>query len=131
VTENRLSITISAEELRLLDDADAPQSQPGADKGQTTNQSETAKAPAAPAAGVVMPLEVSPKDNGAAPETPQQRLGIALSDQDPEIVRLFLLNRKVCADGLIGSVPDDYAIRALEHLLRFRERLAQFSKEPF
>ena len=46
-------------------------------------------------------------------------------------MRLFLLNRKVCADGLIGSVPDDYAIRALEHLLRFRERLAQFSKEPF
>jgi hypothetical protein len=115
----------------LLGDSDTPESQPGAGEAQTTNQSETAKAPAAPAVGVVMPLEVSPKDNGAAPETPQQCLAIALSDEDPEIVRLFLLNRKVCVDGLIGSVPDDYATRALEHLPRFRERLAQFSKQPF
>ena len=115
----------------LLGDAEAQESQPGAGKGQTTNESETAKARPAPAAGVVMPLGVSPKDNGAAPETPQQRLAIALSDQDPEIVRLFLLNRKVCVDGLIQSVPDDYATRALDHLPRFRERLSQFSKEPF
>jgi hypothetical protein len=91
------------------------------------NRPETAKAPA----GVVTPPEASPQDNGAATESPQQRLAAALSGEDPEIVRLFLLNRKVCADGLIGSVPDDYATRALEHLPRFRERLAQFSKQPF
>jgi len=114
----------------LLGDADVPGNQSDPGKEQAQEQPEPAQTVSSPATGVPAP-EASPGDNGATPETPQQRLAIALSDQDPEIVRLFLLNRKVCADGLIGSVPDDYAIRALEHLLRFRERLAQFSKEPF
>jgi hypothetical protein len=104
----------------LLGDTLAPQSHPETGKGQR------AKAPT----GVIVPEFCLP-DNGEASATPQQRLAQALSDQDPETVRLFLLKRKLCGDGLIQSVPDDYATRALEHLPQFRERLAQFSKSPF
>jgi GTPase SAR1 family protein len=73
-------------------------------------------------------------DDGAAngnAETPQQRLAAALNGEDQELLRLFLLNRKVCSDGLIQSVPEDYANRALENLSRFRERLAKFATQPF
>jgi hypothetical protein len=115
----------------LLGDADSePESQPEPGKGGAAKQPEPVQAASSPAGVVTLP-EASPQDNGAATESPQQRLAAALIGEDPEIVCLFLLNRKVCADGLIGSVPDDYAIRALEHLPRFRERLAQFSKQPF
>jgi AAA domain len=108
----------------LLGDADAPESQPESGKGQAHGEPVQATSP--PRTGIT--VELSAGDNG---ETPQQRMAAALSDEDPELVRLFLLNRKVCDDGLVQSVPDDYAIRALEHLPRFRERLAQFSNEPF
>jgi AAA domain len=113
----------------LLGDTDASDSQPEPSEGQLAKQSKPRAAAVVPAAGVVVPLEISPQDNGA--ETPQQRLAAALNDVDAELVRLFLLNRKVCADGLIQSVPDDYANRALAHLPRFRERLTKFEKEPF
>jgi hypothetical protein len=116
----------------LLGDLDAPESRQAPGKEQAPKQAEPLQAASSPTTGVtVPPPDLSPRDNGAATATPQQRLATALSDEDPEIVRLFLLNRKICADGLIQSVPDDYATRALEHLSRFRERLTQFSKEPF
>ena len=104
----------------LLGDTDAPESQPENAKGQ----------PAPPPVGTIVP-GFSPHDNGAASATPQQRLAQALNDQDPDAIRLFLLNRKVCSDGSLESVPDDYAIRALEHLPHFKERLAKFAKRPF
>jgi hypothetical protein len=116
----------------LLGDLDAPESRQAPGKEQAPKQAEPVQAASSPTTGVtVPPPDLSPRDNGMATATPQQRLATALSDGDPEIVRLFLLNRKICADGLIQSVPDDYATRALEHLPRFRERLTQFSKEPF
>jgi hypothetical protein len=76
----------------------------------------------------------SESDAGAAAVdtgTPQQRLAAALNGEDSEVVRLFLLNRKICTDGQIASIPEDYALRVLENLPRFRERLAKFSAQPF
>ena len=105
----------------LLGDTLSPESQPENVRGQ----------PAPSLVGVIVPELPMPQDDGATSATPQQRLAQVLHDQDPEAVRLFLLNRKVCTDGRLESVPDDYAIRALEHLPRFKERLTKFVKEPF
>ena len=105
----------------LLGDTLSPESQPENVRGQ----------PAPSPVGVIVPELSMPQDDGATSATPQQRLAQVLHDQDPEAVRLFLLNRKVCTDGRLESAPDDYAIRALEHLPRFKERLTKFVKEPF
>lgn len=61
----------------------------------------------------------------------QQQLGEALADSDPEVLRLFLLNRKISPDGTIAGVPEDYAAKALSHLPKFKATLEQFAKEPF
>jgi hypothetical protein len=107
---------------------------------------ETAKHPestASPEKGVTASRQSPEQDNGeptpdrdegaatADAETPQGRLGAALKDEDPELVRDFLVSRKVCTDGLIASVPEDYASRTLENLPRFRQRLAKFATQPF
>jgi hypothetical protein len=92
----------------LLGDSDASQSQPEPSKGQPAKQSKQSKAPTPPApeSGVVVPLEISDNgDNGEEAGTPQERLAIALNDVEPELIRLFLVNRKVCADGLIHRFP--------------------------
>jgi hypothetical protein len=110
--------------LPLFGNSDVSGSLPGAGQGHQDKQPEATHDAPGQYNGVV----------GAAnanAETPQQRLAAALKDEDPELVRLFLSNRKVCADGSIQSVPEDYALRALENLSRFRERLAKFAKEPY
>src|SRR5262249_15587234 len=60
----------------------------------------------------------------------REQLAAALTDIDPEILRLFLLNRKIC-DGSVANVPDQYAQKVLSHLPKFRQTLEQFAKEPF
>ena len=89
----------------LLDCSDAPQSQPD----------------------TVTSREIAPHTS-AIPV--QQQLADALADTDPEVLRLFLLNRKI-SDGTIANVPADYAAKALSHLAKFRATLEQFAKEPF
>jgi len=110
--------------LPLFGGFDASQSQPEASKGQLNQQPESS-------ADVSLDGEMEIGAANADAETLQERLAAALNGEDPELVRLFLLNRKVCADGLIESVPDDYALRVLEHLSQFRERLAKFATQPF
>jgi AAA domain-containing protein len=90
----------------LLDCADAPQ-----------NRSETGAT-----------LKTAPLNTTISV---QQQLADALADSDPEVLRLFLLNRKICPDGMLASVPDDYATKALEHLPKFKATVEQFAKEPF
>jgi hypothetical protein len=89
----------------LLAGSDAPQSQP---KGGTA------------------PLAAPPSSNISV----QQQLADALADTDPEVLRLFLLNRKI-SDGTVANVPDDYATKVLSHLPRFKATLEKFAREPF
>jgi hypothetical protein len=112
----------------LFGNSDVSRSLPEAGKGHPDKQPEaTGEAPG-------QDNGVRGVDDGAVnanAETPQQRLAAALNGEDPELIRLFLLNRKVCSDGLIQSAPEDYANRALGNLPRFRERLAKFATQPF
>jgi hypothetical protein len=72
----------------------------------------------------------APQNPEAAPIPVQQQLADALADTDPEVLRLFLLNRKI-SDGTIANVSDDYASKVLAHLPKFRATLEQFAKEPY
>jgi hypothetical protein len=78
-----------------------------------------------PEAGTA-PLAAPPSSNISV----QQQLADALTDTDPEVLRLFLLNRKI-SDGTIANVPDDYATKVLSHLPKFKATLEKFAKEPF
>jgi hypothetical protein len=69
--------------------------------------------------------------NGATTEQLHTHVAAALAEIDPELLSLFLRNRKVCQDGLIQSIPDDYAQKILAQPERFRDRVAKFQKEPF
>jgi|SRR6516225_354404 hypothetical protein len=91
--------------VSLLVTSEAPQSQPGAGTVPET----------APISSTI-PV--------------QQQLADALADIDPEVLRLFLLNRKI-SDGTLGNVPDDYATKVLSHLPMFKAILEKFAKEPF
>jgi RecA/RadA recombinase len=62
--------------------------------------------------------------------TVQEQLADAIKDVDPEVVKLFLIQRKA-STGSILEVSDEYAEKALLHTDKFRETLAKFAKEPF
>jgi Protein of unknown function (DUF3987) len=110
--------------IPLFGNSNVSGSLPGAGQGHQDKQPEATRDAPGQYNGVVGPAN-------ANAETPQQRLATALNGEDQELIRLFLLNRKVCTDGLIESVAEDYANRALQNLPRFRERLAQFATQPF
>jgi hypothetical protein len=86
-----------------------------------------------PATGVLTSLESGTESSVTESSRAflQEQLAIALKDIDAEVLRLFLLNRKVCSDGLIQSIPEDYAHKILAHPERFHERIAKFAREPF
>ena len=72
-----------------------------------------------------------PPDPSSDGDSVQQQLAKAINDIDPEVISLFVRNRRLSESGSILDVTDRYAERALSHLPKFRETLEKFSKEPF
>lgn len=63
------------------------------------------------------------------PEPVQEQLAKALADIDPETLSAYLIARGAAADGLVASVSDAYAEKALGALPRLLEAIEKFRLE--